>query len=277
MSDSTRTGDLDKLDGAALLAKLVALSQNQGDAAVSSATDAEDGQNEQLLTQLVRDRAAEAPVADAITLILSTPVTSAASFRTAWTAVSILTELPLDVLPLYRQALVNLSAMDIDSPPPGIGLSTLRAQGSDVLRFMDNPDQAWTPQHKGDWMAERSLTERVHSAEAMRPHVQGLLGWLCDVNWPPFQGCRKQLARFPEVVVPAIRELLATETEDLEWLTRMIEFVHDEVPVGALWETMRAEVEAKVDRHSTDEDDKELSEAAETWLKVLGDSERKQV
>ncbi|KAJ2983414.1 hypothetical protein NQ176_g701 [Zarea fungicola] len=276
MSDSTRTGDLDHLDGAALLAKLIAISQNEVDAAVSSATDAEVGLNEQQLTQLVRDRATEAPVVDAITLILSKPVTSAASFRTAWTAVSILTELPLDVLPLYRKALVNLSEMDIESQPPGIGLSMLRSQGSDILRFLDNPDQAWTPQHKGDWMAERSLTERVDSAEAMRPHLNGLLSWLCDVNWPPFSGCRKQLARFPEVAVPAIRELLATETDDLEWLTRMIEFVHDEVPVGELWDTMRAEVEAKVDRDATDEDVKELSEVAETWLRVLDKSKGKQ-
>lgn len=44
-----------------------------------------------------------------------------------------------------------------------------------MYEFIQGQALAWTPFNKFDNMAERSLQEHVHTAEQIRPHIDGLL------------------------------------------------------------------------------------------------------
>ncbi|KAK7408389.1 hypothetical protein QQX98_009429 [Neonectria punicea] len=162
------------------------------------------------------------------------------------------------------------SPIDADATSPHYdGTASLRQESKDLIRYLDNPEAVWVPSHKADCIGERSLQERVTTGEQMRPHIPGLLDWLADPNWPPFPGCRKQLARFPEETVEPIRRLFAKERGDGGWLLNVLEFVMECVPVGPLWEGLRAEVQAMADDPRGDEDDCELSDCARQWLAML--------
>lgn len=173
---------------------------------------------------------------------ITRPIKSDDDFQQAWDSLDYITNLPLNDLPPYESALTVLSKIDISKPPPGKGLYGLSSTAEDVIKFMNNPNLAWAPQHKFDYMAERSLTERVLTAEQMRPHMTGLLGWLADYNWPPFLGCRNQLARFPEATVDAVKEMFAEGWNDGELMEHILDFVDEEVPKGPAWDALVSSV-----------------------------------
>ncbi|KAH8738171.1 hypothetical protein BGZ61DRAFT_583144 [Ilyonectria robusta] len=204
----------------------------------------------------VRSRATEPPTIAAIATVLQSSLRDQDEFRIAWTAFyEVVVELPSDAIRFYRPALEALSATES------------RKQESTTI--FGQPEAVWVPTHKGDYIGELSLQQRVTTAEQMRPHVTELLGWLADGNWPPFRGSRKQLARFPEVTVEPIRELMEKERGDGGWLLNLLEFVGDCVPVGPLWEPLRPVVQAISDDPKGDEDDWELSDCARLWLSLL--------
>lgn len=224
--------------------------------------------------ELIRSRATEAPTIAAISLAMRPPLSNQDALYVAWTAFhEVVFKLPPDAMQHYRPTLEALSTTEPieagTAPSHYVGTTPLRRESKDLMRFLDNPEAVWVPSDKADCVGERSLQDRVTTAEQMRPHVPELLGWLADGNWPPFLGCWKQLARFPEETVEPIRSLFVKERGDGGWLLHVLEFVTDCVPVGPLWERLRPEVQAMVDDPQGDEDDCELSDCARQWLATL--------
>lgn len=230
--------------------------------------------------KMVRSRAIEPPTIAAIATVLRSSLRDQDEFYIAWTAFyEVVIELPSEAIQFYRPALEALSVTESSDTGTlashSVAATSLRKESKDLLRYLDNPEAVWVPTHKSDYIGELSLQQRVTTAEQMRPHVTELLGWLADGNWPPFSGCRKQLARFPEVTVEPIRELMEKERGDGGWLLNLLEFVGDCVPVGPLWEPLRPVVQAISDDHKGDEDDWELSDCARLWLARLDEWEEK--
>ncbi|KPM43665.1 hypothetical protein AK830_g2846 [Neonectria ditissima] len=224
--------------------------------------------------ELVRSRASEPPTVAAVSSAMQPPLGDQDALDVAWAAFhEVVSQLPLDAMQNYRPVLETLSAAEpIEAgaaPSNLVGAAPLRQESKHLLRFMDDPAAVWVPSDKADSIGARSLQERVSTAEQMRPHVPALLDWLADANWPPFPGCRRQLARFPEEAVEPIRALFAKQRGDGAWLLNVLEFVTECVPAGPLWEGLRVEVQAMVDEPQGDEDDCELSDCARRWLAVL--------
>ncbi|KAL7909961.1 hypothetical protein GGI35DRAFT_349696 [Trichoderma velutinum] len=228
-------------------------------------------------------RAKDPLVIQGISSVLSKPVKSREDFYTACAGLdSILSDLPIATLRLYRSGLETLAASTADSPP-GVSLPSLASRAKDAVKFIDSPELTWAPQHKTDYMAERSLSERVHTAHQMKPHAKDLLGWLADLNWPPYLGCVKQLARFPEVAVDPIKEIIANDRDDPEWLLHILFFVEEHVPIGMLWEKLEPELSLLANSEVDDEGDpdlagmnRELAEVAQRMLKLLNEWKKEQ-
>lgn len=222
-------------------------------------------------------RAQEPLVIQGISSVLSKPVKARDDFYTACFALdSIVSDLPLATLRLYRSGIETLAASTEDSPP-GVSLPSLTSRAKDAIKFIDFPELAWAPQHKTGYMGERGLLERVHTAQQMKPHARDLLGWLADYNWPPYLGCVKQLARFPEVAVDPIKEIIADNRDDPEWLLHLLDFVKESVPVGVLWETLEPELSLLASSEADDEENRDLAEAAQSMLGLLSGWKKEQV
>lgn len=220
--------------------------------------------------QEVIRRAADPSVVCSISSTLSKPISSKFDFFVVCAALDdIVSHLPLAVLELYRPALATLASADSAPSPEGVSVPCLAGRARDAIKFIDSPHLAWVPQHKHDCMGNRSLSERVHTAEQMEPHVDQLLGWLADPNWPPYVGCQKQLARFPELTIDAIKEAILNNRNDPEWLLHILEFVEEYVPVGMLWERIDPELRQLANSEVEDEEDVELPEAAQRMLRLL--------
>ncbi|TFB02164.1 hypothetical protein CCMA1212_006104 [Trichoderma ghanense] len=241
----------------------------------SSAADEDGGSPvaRQLSTTSTRDiliaRADDPVIVQGISSVLSKPIASSDDFFTACAGLdSILCHLPLDTLRLYRSSLEILAANTAQSPP-GVSLPSLTSRAKDALEFINSPDLAWPPRHKFDVMAERTLAERVRTADQMRPHARRLLDWLADCNWPPYSGCVKQLARFPEVAIDPIKNILAEHGDDPEWLRHLVEFVEGNVRIGTLWERLEPELVLLAGREADEEESRDLAEACRRLLGLL--------
>ncbi|KKP03698.1 hypothetical protein THAR02_04214 [Trichoderma harzianum] len=216
-------------------------------------------------------RAQDPLVIQGISSVLSKPVKSKDDFYTACAGLdSILSDLPLATLRLYRSGIEALAA-NTTYGPSGVSLPSLTNRAKDAIKFIDFPELTWAPEHKMDYMAERSLSERVHTAQEMKPHARDLLGWLADYNWPPYSGCEKQLARFPEVAVDPIKEIIKDyRDDDPEWLLHLLDFVKESVPIGVLWEKLEPELSSLSSIEADDDDDEEIRDLAETAKSMLG-------
>ncbi|RFU74473.1 hypothetical protein TARUN_7798 [Trichoderma arundinaceum] len=227
--------------------------------------------------KILIERAGEPTIIHGISSVLSRPITTRDGFFTACAGVDgILSYLPLATLRLYKSALEALISANTGDSPPGVSVPSLTSRAKDAVKFVDHPDLAWAPQHKFDFMGERSLAERVHSAEQMKPHASELLGWLADYNWPPCSGCIEQLARFPEVAVGPIKEIIPENGNDPEWLLHIVEFVEEYVPVGQLWQSLEPELTMLANSEAEDEENRELAEAARRLLDSLREWRTKQ-
>jgi hypothetical protein len=142
---------------------------------------------------------------------------------------------------------------------------------------MDNPTEAWVHTTKFDLMANRSMDERVQTAEQMAPLVPRLLWWLMDANWPPFSDCTTQLARFPEATTDPILKVLGSNPDET-WTLYILEFVHAHVPLGPMWMKLRPAVEsiANGSAKTEDEDWEDTIEEAKAWLHKLDEWTAKQ-
>ncbi|KAJ4329429.1 hypothetical protein N0V84_000063 [Fusarium piperis] len=227
--------------------------------------------------EAVRSRATEAPTVAAVSEIIKSPVKDQDDFYLAWTAMNeIVADLPLDELHHYCPILKTVAetAASDTTASNYRGATGLGSEAASLIRFMDDPTAVWVPQTKSDHIAERSLQERVKTAEEMRPHVPGLLDWLADANWPPFRGCRAQLARFPEVTVGPIGRLMEKERGDGGWIVNLLDFVDECVPLS-MWEEIKPTVKTLVEEEARgDEDEWEVSATARQWLEKLEKSSR---
>lgn len=222
------------------------------------------------------ERASEPLVIRGISSVLSRPVKSRDDFFTVCAGLDgIVSYLPLAALRLYRPGLEILATSTAESPP-GVSLPSLTNRAKDAVKFIDFPHLTWAPQHKTDFMGERSLEERVHTAHQMRPHARELLDWLADCNWPPRSGCIKQLARFPEVAVDPIKEIVAGNRNDPEWLLHLVEFVEENVPIGVLWEKLEPELKLLASSEAEDEENRDLADAAQRLLGLLKEWQEEQ-
>ncbi|KAL5604980.1 hypothetical protein FOVSG1_005127 [Fusarium oxysporum f. sp. vasinfectum] len=229
---------------------------------------------------IIRSRAAEPATVEAISSVLTSPIRDEDydTLRVHQKALySVLLKLPLEKLQPYRPALAALAAFDISG---FTHRSSHYAQTSHVIhnaghleRFAADAKAVWVTKDKFDMVSDRTLTERVHTAEEMRPYMPELFGWLVDANNPPFMPCRNQLARFPETAAVIAAEVLAkaNEEKDEQYQHFLIDFVSDCVPVGEAWKPMREHVQALVKdlKGSKSEDDEELVDEANEWLTKL--------
>ncbi|KAK5988642.1 hypothetical protein PT974_10128 [Cladobotryum mycophilum] len=227
----------------------------------------------QATTNIIISRSAEPPTIAVLSSAIINPIKTSQDFHLAWIVLGdIIGTLPLQSLSHYRQALQTLANRDPNEGcPQDLTISSLIAYAKDLILFVDSPDLAWAPKHKADDVAIRSLTERVHSAEQMKPHVPDLLSWLADINWPPYTPCVEQLARFPEATVEPIRDVLSSDTDDVEWLMRILEFLQNKVPVWPLWEGLRPQLEGLIEKYgeARDEPTEEMVEVAKSCMRKL--------
>ncbi|KAL7930074.1 hypothetical protein V8C35DRAFT_169370 [Trichoderma chlorosporum] len=243
-------------------------------------SEAEEGYADHISTtkacETLRERAGEPAVVHGICSVLANPIESRDDYFTACAGFdSIVSHLPLATLRLYRPGIETLAASTADGPPD-VSLPSLRSRAEGAVKFIDFPELAWAPQHKHDFMGERSVSERVHTAQQMKPIAKDLLGWLADRNWPPFLSCEEQLARFPEVAVDPIKEIIAEHRDDPEWLLHLLEFVEERVPIGALWEKLKPELALLAGIEAEDEDSRDLAEAAQRLIGLLNEWEKKE-
>ncbi|KAF4469195.1 hypothetical protein FALBO_3893 [Fusarium albosuccineum] len=226
--------------------------------------------------EIIRARATEAPTVAAVSNMITSPKKEQNDIYLVWTVLNeVIVDLPLEVLQLYRPALKTLSetAAPDTTASHYQGATGLIAEATFLIRFIDDPNAVWVPETKGDRIGLRSLRERVKTADEMRPYVPDLLDWLADPNWPPFRECWAQLARFPEVTVGPIGELIKRVRGDGGWIVQLLYFVGECVPF-AMQEELRPVVKSLVDESKGDEDEWEISEVAREWLGTLDTRER---
>ncbi|KAF5721688.1 hypothetical protein FMUND_3493 [Fusarium mundagurra] len=229
---------------------------------------------------IIRSRASEPATVKAVSSVLNSPIEDEDydTLRVHQKALySVLFKLSLEKLQPYRPALAALAAFDISGfshRSSHYAQTSILIQNASLLeRFAADSKAVWVSKDKFDMVSDRTLTERVHTAEEMRPYMPELFDWLADGNNPPFTPCRDQLARFPETAAVVAAEFLAkaNEEKDTEYQHFLIDFVYDCVPVGESWIPMREHVQALVREleGSTDEDDEDLVGEANKWLTRL--------
>jgi hypothetical protein len=232
--------------------------------------------------ELVQARAAEPPTLAAISSILTLPIKEGdwATLKLQQTVIyRILLDLPLEQLQAYQPALAVLAAVNISSLGPSED-GSYYAQTSHIITqakllglFAADPEAVWTPINKFDEVSYRTLSERIHTGEQMRPYMEDLFWWVADPNNPPFTPCSSQLARFPETAAAVAAEVMAkagqaNDTEHQYWI---IDFVFTSVPVGKAWIPLRSHVQEMVRslEERKDEDEDEYLDSAKEWLAEL--------
>ncbi|KAL3602191.1 hypothetical protein FPOAC2_06491 [Fusarium poae] len=251
-----------------------------------SGKDCDDSEND--FIRAIRLRAADAPVISCLSSILTSPIedgdfTSLEMHRLLLH--SIISKLSLEQLQPYRPAIKTLMAFDISSFKARSGhyaKSMHLINNARLLdRFIENPEDVWVPEDKFDYISYRTLWERVHTAEQMRPYMRDLFNWQVDPCHPPFNPCRRQLARFPEVAAEVAAEVMCMAVDDTEHQHYLIDFVSECVPVGKAWYPMRPPVEqmvqtleCKTKEQLEHDGEGDYLDEAKTWLKVLENWER---
>lgn len=226
--------------------------------------ETEDYRNE--LEALIIKRISEPPTEASLCRVLAAPVTTKEDYSWLCCVGWLIGSIGLEQFEPFRSAVVALSEGDTSSAPEGVSMISIQCHAKEMLFFMDNPHVAYVATRKTDLMFERSLSERVHSAEEMKPFVDDLLAWLADLNWPTSQPCTRQLARFPEATIDGIINSLEHGSNDPEWQQHIIEFAQEHIPKGPMWERLASVIEKQVNLSADNEDKQGLSEAAESWL-----------
>ncbi|KAH6962807.1 hypothetical protein DER45DRAFT_551882 [Fusarium avenaceum] len=232
--------------------------------------------------ELVLSRAAEPPTIADISSILTTPIKEGdwATLKLQQTVIHrILLDLPFEQLQAYRPALAVLAAVDISSFDPRKD-GSYHSQTSHNINhakllglFTADPKAVWVTADKFDDVSYRTLSERIHTGEQMRPYMEDLFNWLVDPNNPPFKPCSEQLARFPETAAGVAVEVMAkagqfNDTEHQHWI---IDFVSTSVPIGKAWIPLRPHVQEMVRsiEERKDEAEDDYLDAAKAWLGEL--------
>lgn len=208
---------------------------------------------------VVRQRLNEPIVASSLSAILTLPPEAEHEADSVAAAMDCLHDLSEDELLPFRPDLLTLSE---SNNPLAV---TLSKQAKDTILFMDDRTTVWVPDHKFDTMAIRTLQERVHTAEEMRPYLHDLLCWLQDPNWPPYPACVKQLARFPEPAADAIRAAMKGNRGDGMWVVHMIRFMENHVPME-YWEVVYPQIKELVTKPVGDEAESVVAECCAGWI-----------
>lgn len=232
---------------------------------------------------IIRTRAMEPPVTVSLSSVLTSPIEDGDFTPLKMHQLvfySIISKLSLEQLQPYRSAIKTMMGFDISSFK---SRSSHYAQTMHLIsnarlldRFIENPEDVWVPENKFDCISYRTLWERIHTAEQMRPYMHGLFNWQVDPCHPPFKPCREQLARFPEVSAVVAAEVMGMAVDDVEHQHYLIDFISECVPVGKAWYPMRAPVEQMVrvlegkgKDQLTKAGEEDYLDEAKNWLEVL--------
>ncbi|KAF9776797.1 hypothetical protein IL306_004962 [Fusarium sp. DS 682] len=233
---------------------------------------------------IVRSRATEPATVEVISSIIASPIKDEEdqdyeTLRVHQKALySVLLKLSFENLQPYRPALTALAAFDISDfahrSHHYYQTSHVIENAGHLERFAADPKAVWVTRDKFDMVSDRTLTERIHTAQEMRPYMPDLFDWLVDANNPPFMPCRDQLARFPETAAVVAAEVMAkaNQDKDEEFQHYLIDFVSECVPVGEAWRPMREPVQALVkasEEGKLEDGDEELVDEAKEWLAKL--------
>ncbi|KAF7318317.1 DUF5071 domain-containing protein [Mycena chlorophos] len=172
----------------------------------------------------------------------------------------ILTSLPVAQLEALRPELTRLL-----HEASAAGRSSLAQYARRYIAYIDNPVPS-VPESKLDGLGLRSL-DAVTTPDEMKPFVDGLLAWLQDRNWPVYQGCVDHLARFPELCVAPILDVLR-RSDDADWESSLIFLVQQHVPTR-MWGELRAEFERIAQGATPDELEWEVDGLAMELLQEL--------
>ncbi|KAJ4137263.1 hypothetical protein NW768_002845 [Fusarium equiseti] len=149
-------------------------------------------------------------------------------------------------------------------------------------RFMVEPEAVWVAEDWYDFVGCRTLADRVHTAEQMRPYMREMYQWFEDRNDLPYSCCAEQLARFPEaaaaVAAEVIDEVVAGKV-DLERnvgrLNNIVDFMAEHIPDGEARVVLQQSIESltqtlkKVVKEGSRDDYAYCLEASEEWLSEL--------
>ncbi|PTD07480.1 hypothetical protein FCULG_00006473 [Fusarium culmorum] len=212
---------------------------------------------------IIRTRAMEPPVIVSLSSVLTSPIedgdfTSLKMHQLVF--YSIISKLSLEQLQPYRSAIKTLMGFDISSFN---SRSSHYAQTMHLInnarlldRFIENPEDIWVPENKFDCISYRTLWERVHTAEQMRPYMHA--------------------GALPEVSTVVAAEVMGMAVNDVEHQHFLIDFVSECVPVGKAWYPMRDPVkqmvrvlEGKNKEQLVEAGDEDYLEEAKNWLEVL--------
>nr|GAT47286.1 predicted protein [Mycena chlorophos] len=163
---------------------------------------------------------------------------------------------PADTIAAARRSrtLFGWRAIVSSLPPTHIGalvasLNRLRREPTEAERTMRLPDiaygpllflhrfqseRAWSPEHRYDWSAVRSL-QLVPDDEpdVIAPLIADTLLWTRYPQWPVAEFCQKELLRFPHLASATVRGVLGVlpgAVDDVEWVDRMLAWFVREFP-----------------------------------------------
>ncbi|KAH6993936.1 hypothetical protein EDB82DRAFT_500281, partial [Fusarium venenatum] len=252
--------------------------------AARDADSVQDGDvSEDEFFNIIRLRAMEPPVIASLSSILESSIEDgdfASLEMHQLVFYSVVSKLSLEQLQTYRPAIKTLIGFDVSSFKSRSShyVQTIHLINNARLldRFIEKPQDVWVPENKFDQISYRTLWERVHTADQMRPYMHDLFNWQVDPCHPPFNPCREQLARFPVVSAAVAAEVMSMAVNDIEHQHYLIGFVSECVPVGRAWYPMRPPVEQMVraleskSKEQLEKDGEEdFLDEAKTWLKVL--------
>ncbi|CEI60073.1 hypothetical protein FVEN_g8136 [Fusarium venenatum] len=203
------------------------------------------------IQNLLVSRAAEPAVVTDITPILTSiptkddRVTETLQQTLFW---NILVKMSFEQLQSYRSIFKAVNAQDTGVPDRrGSHLRNMKL----LKCFTLNPQSIWVPETDCDPIGGRTLSERVHTAEQMRPYMREMYFWFHDRNdHLPYEDCQKRLARFPETAIAVAADIIDEMAMDkahlwgnIEYLVTIVNFVSSYIPVGEIWMLMRKSVE----------------------------------
>ncbi|KAM0325598.1 hypothetical protein ACHAPQ_007998 [Fusarium lateritium] len=246
-----------------------------------SAAD-EDLENEAEYIEVIKSRIAEPPTVAAISSIITLPIEEGdlATLRLHQTVIyQIFLKISFEQLQAYRPALSVLATVDFSSFDPSKDASYYARTSHNFTHakllghFAADPEAVWVPINKFDEVSYRTLSERIHTGEQMRPYMEDLFDWMVDPNHPPFAPCSEQLARFPETAAAVAVDVMARagQANDTEHQHYILDFFSTSVPLGKAWIPLRSHVQEMVRliEKRQDEDEEYYLEPAKEWLVKL--------
>lgn len=119
-----------------------------------------------------------------------------------------------------------------------------------------NEIDKYIPKNKFD--KDSILKLMAISEDEIKPILPELLSWTADINWPIAKDIVHVLVRFPNCVVPLIKEKLKSSEQDEDWKYFIITDLIPELPIEA--QKMLADDMSRIINNPTDDE-----KYAEVW------------